>query len=106
MKSGSAQKMILNMLSTGLMVKLGKVYGNLMVDVKPLNAKLIERAKKIFMEATQNTYEVATKYLEETEYNVKLAILMEKTGLGLEKAKTGLLEFKGLLHKAIQNYKK
>lgn len=106
MKSGTAQKMILNMLSTGLMVKLGKVYGNLMVDVKPLNAKLIERAKKIFMEATQKNYETATNYLSQTDFNVKLAILMEKTGLDLTKAKNALLEFKGLLHKAIQNYKK
>lgn len=106
MKAGSAQKMILNMLSTCLMIKLGKVYGNLMVDVKPLNAKLIERAKTIFMEATKKSYEVATQYLEETQYNVKLAILMAETDLGLNTAKEVLAEFKGMLHKAINNYKK
>lgn len=76
MKSGSAQKMILNMLSTGSMIKLGKVYSNLMVDVRSTNAKLIERARRMLMAATDCDYETATKTLEASQYHVKSAIVM------------------------------
>jgi N-acetylmuramic acid 6-phosphate etherase len=106
MKAGTAQKMILNMLSTGTMIKLGKTYGNLMVDVKALNAKLVERCKKIFMESTGQPYEIAEKYLEKTKYNVKLAILMEKTGLNIDTASIELEKNHGLLHKTISGFKK
>lgn len=76
MKAGTAQKLVLNMLSTGTMIKLGKVYGNLMVDVRATNKKLVERAKKIVCEATGVDREVAEKVLKETNYDVKLSILM------------------------------
>ncbi|MED2077226.1 hypothetical protein P4V79_17300 [Bacillus thuringiensis] len=61
MKSGTAQKLICNMLSTASMVRLGKIYGNLMVDVQLTNEKLVERAKRIVMEVTSSEYETAEK---------------------------------------------
>ena len=86
MKSGTAQKMVLNMLSTGAMIKLGKVYGNLMVDVKPSNEKLVERCKRIVCQATGADYETATKTLEECGFRAKVAIVMLKTGSDAGKA--------------------
>ena len=86
MKSGTAQKMVLNMLSTGAMIKLGKVYGNLMVDVKPSNEKLVERCKRIVCQATGADYETATRALEECGYRAKVAIVMLKTGSDARKA--------------------
>ena len=77
LKSGTATKMVLNMLSTGTMIKLGKVYGNLMVDLKASNQKLIERSKDIIMKATDCTYERASELLELSKLNVKEAIVME-----------------------------
>ncbi len=76
MKSATAQKMVLNMLSTGAMIKLGKVYGNLMVDVKPSNQKLIHRCQRIVSEAAGVTEEEAAKVLEQCEYRPKIAIVM------------------------------
>lgn len=102
LKAGTAQKMVLNMISTGVMVKLGKVYGNLMVDVKAQNAKLVERAKRLVVEATGTSIEEATKILEKTDYNVKLSILLIKTNLDLEKAIRILNNNKGYLSKAIE----
>lgn len=76
MKSGTAQKMVLNMLSTGVMIGLGKVYGNLMVDVKPSNHKLKQRSVAIVCRATGVDEIAATKYLEQCSYHPKLAIVM------------------------------
>ena len=67
MKAGSAQKMVLNMLSTVSMIKIGKVYGNLMVDLKTTNLKLLERAKRIVSLATNISKDEAEKYLNETD---------------------------------------
>lgn len=80
MKSGTAQKMVLNMLSTGAMIKLGKVYGNLMVDVKATNEKLVERCKGIVCQATGVDRDTATRTLERCDYRAKVAIVMLKTG--------------------------
>lgn len=80
MKSGTAQKMVLNMLSTGAMIKLGKVYGNLMVDVKPSNEKLVERCKRIVCQATGVDYDTAARTLQACGYRAKVAIVMLKTG--------------------------
>lgn len=80
LKSGTAQKLILNMLSTGAMIKLGKVYGNLMVDVKPSNEKLVERAKVIIEESTNCSREMAEKYFEASNRDVKVAIFMILSG--------------------------
>lgn len=87
MKAGTAQKMVLNMLSTGVMIKLGKVYGNLMVDVRPTNKKLLERARNIVCEATGVTKEAAVSTLEESGYDVKLAIFILLTHLSQDEAK-------------------
>ncbi len=102
MKAGTAQKLVLNMLSTGAMIKLGKVYGNLMVDVKASNEKLIARAKRITMLATGETEEAVEKVLSETNQNVKLSILMLMTGLDKEKAEKLLEDNKGYVQKAIE----
>lgn len=76
LKSGTAQKMILNMLSTATMIKLGKVYGNLMVDVKATNNKLVERCIRIVMEATETDRENALNCLEKCGFSAKTAIVM------------------------------
>lgn len=102
MKAGTAQKLVLNMLSTGTMIKLGKVYGNLMVDVRATNKKLVERAKKIVCEATGVDREVAEKVLKETNYDVKLSILMILTGLDINEAKEKLTQNKGYIAKAME----
>lgn len=105
MKAGTAQKMVLNMISTGTMIKLGKVYGNLMVDLKASNDKLIARAKRILMLATGICLEEAEKLLEETDYDVKLSIVMVKTGLSKELCKELLKNNKGYVQKAIEQGK-
>ena len=102
MKAGTAQKLVLNMLSTGTMIKLGKVYGNLMVDVRATNKKLVERAKKIVCEATGVDREVAEKVLKETNYDVKLSILMILTGLDINEATEKLSQNKGYIAKAME----
>lgn len=76
MKAGTSQKLILNMISTALMIKYGKVYQNLMVDVQPTNEKLVERATHIIMTATDCSYEKAASLLMESGNNVKIAICM------------------------------
>ncbi|MNO76848.1 N-acetylmuramic acid 6-phosphate etherase [compost metagenome] len=102
MKAGTAQKLVLNMISTGVMIKIGKVFGNLMVDVKASNEKLVERAKRIVVEATGVTREEATEALEKAEYNVKLAIFMIASCLERNEAQKRLEESKGYISKAIE----
>ncbi len=102
MKAGTAQKLVLNMLTTATMIKLGKVYSNLMVDVKASNEKLVTRAKRIVMLATEVSEEEATKVLEETNFNVKLSILMIVSGLNKEKAEQLLKDSDGYIAKAIE----
>ena len=87
MKAGTAQKMVLNMLSTGLMIRSGKIYKNLMVDVQPTNAKLVERAKNIVMQAADTDYTHAQEMLECTGYNVKLAITAIVSRTSVEQAR-------------------
>lgn len=86
MKSGTAQKMVLNMLSTGAMIKLGKVYGNLMVDVKPSNEKLVRRCVTIVCSATDCMEEEAVDALERCGYHPKTAIVMLLRGVDAETA--------------------
>ena len=86
MKSGTAQKMVLNMLSTGAMIKLGKVYGNLMVDVKPSNEKLVRRCVTIVCSATDCTEEEAVDALEQCGYHPKTAIVILLRGVDAETA--------------------
>ncbi|MBW6409069.1 N-acetylmuramic acid 6-phosphate etherase [Clostridium weizhouense] len=103
MKAGSAQKMILNMLSTASMIKIGKVYNNLMVDVKASNLKLVERAKRIVMMATNVSRDVAEQYLKETDYDVKLSIFMIESSLDKVSAKELLNKNQGYIYKALEN---
>lgn len=102
MKAGTAQKMVLNMISTGTMIKLGKVYGNLMVDLKASNDKLVARAKRILMLATGINLEEAEKLLMETNYDIKLSIVISKTGFNKEVCKTLLQNNGGYVQKAIE----
>ena len=95
MKSGTAQKMVLNMLSTGTMIKLGKVYGNLMVDVKPSNEKLIRRCVTIVCAAAECDEATATEALEACGYRPKIAIVMVLRGVDAEQAKKLLCSAEG-----------
>ncbi|KGG79726.1 N-acetylmuramic acid-6-phosphate etherase [Caloranaerobacter azorensis H53214] len=103
LKAGTAQKMVLNMLSTSSMIGIGKVYKNLMVDVQPTNKKLIERAKRIIMMATGVSYEKAEKALIESNYKPKIAIIMIKTGCSYQEALVRIKKGGGFVHKAIKN---
>ena len=101
MKAGTAQKMVLNMLTTGAMVKIGKVYKNLMIDVKPTNIKLKDRAVRIVSDIAQCDNDIALKMLEENGYHVKEAVLQIMFDMTFESAQ-GILELNnGILTKAI-----
>ena len=102
MKSGTAQKMILNMLTTAAMIRLGKSYGNIMVDLQLTNAKLQERAKKIIMEIAKLNYEEASELLKASGGHVKTAIIMSLTDIPFEKAKQLLEKANGYIKKALQ----
>lgn len=106
LKAGTAQKLVLNMLTTGSMIKIGKVYGNLMVDVEATNEKLVERQKKIVMEATDCTREEATIALKQVEGHCKTAILMILGNLGAVEAKELLAEKNGFIREALGASKK
>ena len=101
MKSGTAQKMVLNMLSTGAMIKLGKVYGNLMVDVKPSNEKLIRRCVTIVCAAAECEEAAAVAALEACEYRPKIAIVMVRMGVDVEEAKNLLDQAEGRIAKVL-----
>ena len=102
MKSGTAQKMVLNMLSTGAMIKLGKVYGNLMVDVKPSNEKLIRRCVTIVCAATECSEKVATAALEACGYRPKVAIVMVLCGVTADEARELLNKADGRVAKVLE----
>lgn len=101
MKSGTAQKLVLNMLTTASMILLGKCYENLMVDVQASNEKLRARAIKIVMEATECEREVAENTLKIAENNAKLAIMMILSGFDKEPAERILAEHHGRLRDAV-----
>ncbi|NVC48955.1 N-acetylmuramic acid 6-phosphate etherase [Vibrio diabolicus] len=101
LKSGTAQKLVLNMLTTASMIRLGKSYQNLMVDVKATNAKLVARAARIVMQATDCTNQEAKTALKETDYDAKLAILMILTGLDKESATEQLKAKQGYLRQVV-----
>lgn len=102
LKAGTAQKMVLNMLSTASMVGFGKVYGNLMVDVKPSNLKLVERAKSIVMQVTACDTNTATKALADSGNKVKIAIVMVKLKCSKVEAEEKLKASDGFIRRAIQ----
>lgn len=103
MKAGTAQKMVLNMLTTGAMIKIGKVYKNFMIDVKPTNIKLKDRAQRIVSEIANCSQDEAKAVLESNEYKVKEAILQIKYSISYEKAKTLLDKFNGVLGKVFSD---
>ena len=102
MKSGTAEKMVLNMLSTGAMIRLGKVYGNLMVDVMPTNEKLVRRAISIVATAAGVEEELARQTLEACGFSVKTAIVMLVRGLSAQEAEARLKESGGVIAKALE----
>ena len=102
MKAGTAQKLVLNMLSTVTMIKLGKVYGNLMVDVKTSNKKLEERAKNIVMEATGCSREESIAALEKAQGNAKLAVYLHLTGADFATGQQALAAADGHLAVALK----
>ena len=101
LKAGTAQKMILNMLSTASMIGLGKVYGNLMVDVKVTNAKLLKRAIGLVMRLTGLDETAARRLLESADNEVKTAVLMQRRGVDVAESRQLLAEAKGRLRQAM-----
>jgi len=101
LKAGSAQKMILNMLSTAVMVKLGKVYKNHMVDLQVSNIKLLQRAEVMVAELGEVPQETAAKLLKETGNNVKTAIVMAKRKINVLEAENNLKAVDGILSKIL-----
>jgi len=106
MKSGTAQKMVLNMLSTVTMIKLGKTYGNLMVDVKATNQKLVARAQNIVCQATGVSEEKALQTLNLCNFSAKNAILMILANVDHETAQTALSKFEGRIYLALNHLSK
>ncbi|MCI6272676.1 MAG: N-acetylmuramic acid 6-phosphate etherase [Erysipelotrichaceae bacterium] len=104
MKAGTAQKMVLNMISTTCMIKLGKVYGNLMVDVQPTNEKLVVRAKRIVKQALNVDDETSVKLFEASGGNVKVAIIMGLLKLSKDDAFKLLEKNDGIISKSVSDY--
>lgn len=102
MKSGTAQKLVLNMITTTAMVRLGKTYENMMIDLQMTNKKLIERAKRIVMTITGVSYQEAQDYLEKSNYHVKTSIVMIKANVDFKEAQKLLEQANGFVRKAIE----
>ncbi|MEQ8835277.1 MAG: N-acetylmuramic acid 6-phosphate etherase, partial [Lacipirellulaceae bacterium] len=103
MKAGTATKMVLNMLSTGAMVCLGKTYGNLMVDLQATNTKLTERMKRIVCDLTDLTSEEAKELLDRCDGELKTAIVSHRLDQDPETARKHLAAARGHLRNALQN---
>lgn len=101
LKAGTAQKMVLNMISTAVMIRLGKTYSNLMVDVQPRNAKLRERARRIVAEATGLDLPQATEMLSACNGEIKTTIVAVLAGISPQQARKRLQETGGFVRKAI-----
>jgi N-acetylmuramic acid 6-phosphate etherase len=101
MKSGTAQKLVLNMITTAAMIRLGKVYENMMIDLQMTNQKLRERAKRIVMTATGVNYDQAEAFLQDTDWHVKTALVMIKAGVSKEDAQSRLQQADGFVRAAI-----
>jgi N-acetylmuramic acid 6-phosphate etherase len=101
MKAGTATKLVLNMLSTGVMVRSGATFGNLMVNVRPTNAKLVDRAQRIIAEAVGCDLATAKRLLEESGSNVKIAIVMGRLSLPRDTAEKRLRAARGILRAAL-----
>jgi N-acetylmuramic acid 6-phosphate etherase len=101
MKSGTAQKLVLNMLTTTTMIRLGKVYENMMVDLQLTNKKLVERSKRIIMIATGVDYDTAARVLNEAGGHVKTAIVMIAAGVSVHEARIRIERAGGFVRNAI-----
>lgn len=101
MKSGTAQKLVLNMLTTTTFVRLGKTYENMMIDLQMTNKKLVERSKRIVMMITGVEYDEATEYLNKADGHVKTALVMILANVDLDTAKIRLEKADGFVRKAI-----
>jgi N-acetylmuramic acid 6-phosphate etherase len=101
MKAGTAQKLVLNMISTGVMIKLGKVYGNLMVDVQVKNDKLLQRARRIVAQVAGIDDAQAADYLQRAHNDVKTAIVMARKGVEAAEAQRLLKAADGVLRRVI-----
>ena len=102
MKAGTATKMILNMITTGTMVRLGKTYGNLMIDLQPTNAKLRDRSRRILSALTSLPIEAASALLDSADGELKLALVMEKCRLDAGKSRRLLSRHDGRVKAALQ----
>lgn len=103
LKAGSAQKMVLNMISTTAMIGIGKVYENLMVDLKPTNQKLEERSKRIIMEATDVEFDTASRFYNMSGHKVKVAIIMILLDCSKEEALKRIDKANGFVRSALSN---
>jgi N-acetylmuramic acid 6-phosphate etherase len=103
LKAGTAQKLVLNMLTTGAMVRLGKVYENLMVDLRTASRKLEERTKRVFMNATGATYEETGPWLKRAGGSLKVAIVMRRARVTRAEAERRLKETQGWVREAIRS---
>ena len=103
LRAGTATKLVLNMISTAVMVKLGHVYGNLMVNVQPTNQKLEDRARRVIQEATGVTYEQASELLDRAGRTVRTAIVMQKKSISREEAEILLNHAKGRIREVLKN---
>lgn len=101
MKAGTATKLVLNMLTTAVFIRLGYVYGNLMVNLQPKNSKLIDRARRIVARATGVTYEAAGELLAAAGNSVRAAIVMGKMGVDRETAERRLADADGRISQAL-----
>jgi len=101
MKAGTATKLVLNMLTTAAMVRMGKTYGNLMVDLRATSQKLVERSKRVIMIVTGCDYETAERLLKQAEGHVKTAIVMQEAGCSFPKAQGRLAKAKGFVKEAV-----
>ncbi|MFO7526451.1 MAG: N-acetylmuramic acid 6-phosphate etherase [Ignavibacteriaceae bacterium] len=102
MKSGTAQKLVLNMLTTAAMIRLGKVYENMMIDLQMTNKKLVERSKKIVMTITGLPYDEAAIYLDKARGHVKTALVMIKADVDFNEAQQRLKKADGFVRRAIE----
>jgi N-acetylmuramic acid 6-phosphate etherase len=101
MKAGTATKLVLNTLTTGAMIRLGKIYGNLMVDLRAWNDKLIDRSQRIVMETTGLDRGAARRVIEAAEGSVKTAIVMARRGVAKDEAEQLLAEHAGRLRPVV-----
>lgn len=102
LKAGTAQKLVLNMISTATMVRLGKVYENLMVDLRTASRKLEERTKRVFMHATGARYDETDRWLRRAGGSLKVAIVMRRAGVTRAEARRRLREAQGWVRQAIR----